>query len=72
MAIKVTQECFEKVETERCEKCRFLHTFYNISDFCSWSLKQTNTIQIAHNLKVIFLVCLFFSFNLFILTLKGI
>ncbi len=57
MAIKVTQECFEKVETERCEKCKFLHTFYNISDFCLWSLKQTNTIQIAHNLKVIFLVC---------------
>jgi hypothetical protein len=53
MAVIVTNECFDKKEDERCASCTFLHTFYSISEFCDWSLKQHHTIQIAHNLKVI-------------------
>lgn len=43
--------CINKIRESKCKKCSIMYTFYNIKDFCSWSLNQKNTTQIAHNLK---------------------
>ena len=39
------------IENDRCENCKKIYQFSNIEDFGQWSIKQKNTIQIAHNLK---------------------
>ena len=35
----------------RCAVCQHVYKFDSDEKFCKWSLKQRNTIQIAHNLK---------------------
>ena len=52
MAQKICLNCLDIVNPDkRCENCNKINIFYNIDDFCAWSLAQKNTIQIAHNLK---------------------
>jgi very-short-patch-repair endonuclease len=47
----INQCCINKIRSSKCKKCSIMYTFYNITDFCTWSLNQKNTTQIAHNLK---------------------
>ena len=49
MAQRVCRNCLES--QTRCAACKHVYKFENIEKFCAWSLKQRNTIQIAHNLK---------------------
>jgi len=50
MAQKLCLKCLDS-SGDLCEKCDVKHIFYNITDYCRWALRQTKTIQIAHNMK---------------------
>ena len=52
LAHKICVDCLDIDSENRCNECMIIHRFENIEGFCLWSLKQHNTIQIAHNLKV--------------------
>ena len=49
MAQRVCKSCLRS--KYRCAACNHIYKFGSIEKFCRWSLKQKNTIQIAHNLK---------------------
>ena len=52
IAKKTCPNCLDiENETDRCEDCQRVHVFKNVDEFCTWSLEQTNSIQIAHNLR---------------------
>ncbi len=52
LAQKICIGCANLKAEDRCNNCQVIHKFNNIDEFCDWSLRQVNTIQIAHNLKV--------------------
>ena len=49
MAQRVCKSCLRS--KYKCAACNHIYKFGSIEKFCRWSLKQKNTIQIAHNLK---------------------
>ena len=49
MAQKVCTKCLSA--SQLCDNCQTKYVFYNIEDYCHWALQQTNTVQIAHNMK---------------------
>jgi hypothetical protein len=52
LAQKICLDCLDTDSEDRCTECKIIHRFETIEEFCLWSLKHPNTIQIAHNLKV--------------------
>jgi hypothetical protein len=51
MAQKVCKKCLDIPYQDRCNECTSKYIFYSLKEYCDWSVKQKNTIQIAHNLK---------------------
>lgn len=65
LAQEICVKCLDFNSEDRCNECQIIHRFGTIDQFCIWSLKQSYTIQIAHNLKEFFFLFLnYFSLNI--------